>query len=114
MCNYIYKELSCQHHYHLVQSWCSKYIETQRRCPPTVVSKQYWYEIRRRCATQPATGIHRLCYRRMLTLAASQGKRHLRYVMVAIAPGGALSIARLRLPTVPLLTRAEPCCSGLP
>ncbi|GJN73434.1 hypothetical protein PLICBS_007512 [Purpureocillium lilacinum] len=42
MCNYIYKELSCQHHYHLVESWCSKYIETERRCPPTVVSKQYW------------------------------------------------------------------------
>ncbi|KAK9436605.1 uncharacterized protein G6M90_00g009420 [Metarhizium brunneum] len=42
MCNYIYKELSCQHHYHLVESWCSKYIETERRCPPTIVSKQYW------------------------------------------------------------------------
>ncbi|KFH41735.1 hypothetical protein ACRE_075270 [Hapsidospora chrysogenum ATCC 11550] len=42
MCNYIYKELSCQHHYHLVESWCPKYIETQRRCPPTIVSKQYW------------------------------------------------------------------------
>jgi hypothetical protein len=42
MCNYIYKELSCQHHYHLVESWCPKYIETERRCPPTIVSKQYW------------------------------------------------------------------------
>ncbi|KAG9250622.1 uncharacterized protein F5Z01DRAFT_349434 [Emericellopsis atlantica] len=42
MCNYIYKELSCQHHYHLVESWCPKYIETQKRCPPTIVSKQYW------------------------------------------------------------------------
>ncbi|KAF5962419.1 hypothetical protein FBULB1_14194 [Fusarium bulbicola] len=41
MCNYIYKELSCQHHYHLVESWCPKYIETERRCPPTIVSKQY-------------------------------------------------------------------------
>ncbi|KAG5917531.1 hypothetical protein E4U42_007207, partial [Claviceps africana] len=36
------KELSCQHHYHLVESWCSKYIETARRCPPTIVSRQYW------------------------------------------------------------------------
>jgi hypothetical protein len=63
MCNYIYvrcpeyvsflfpfvltspqqKELSCQHHYYLVESWCSKYIETERRCPPTIVSKQYWF-----------------------------------------------------------------------
>lgn len=64
MCNYIYvrcpvyvisflfpfvltspqqKELSCQHHYHLVESWCSKYIETERRCPPTIVRKQYWF-----------------------------------------------------------------------
>ncbi|KAG6263819.1 hypothetical protein E4U49_002043 [Claviceps purpurea] len=62
MCNYIYvrspsplyypspdadqlslqKELSCQHHYHLVESWCSKYIETERRCRPNIVSKQYW------------------------------------------------------------------------
>ncbi|KFA66700.1 hypothetical protein S40285_04996 [Stachybotrys chlorohalonatus IBT 40285] len=42
MCNYIYRELSCQHHYHLVESWCPKYIETERRCPPVVVSKQYW------------------------------------------------------------------------
>ncbi|CEJ80689.1 hypothetical protein VHEMI00860 [[Torrubiella] hemipterigena] len=42
MCNYIYKELSCQHHYHLVESWCSKYIATERRCPPKVISKQYW------------------------------------------------------------------------
>ncbi|KAH6970493.1 hypothetical protein BKA56DRAFT_646955 [Ilyonectria sp. MPI-CAGE-AT-0026] len=41
MCNYIYKELSCQHHYHLVESWCLKYIETERRCPPNIVSKQY-------------------------------------------------------------------------
>ncbi|KAL6915656.1 hypothetical protein FSHL1_007106 [Fusarium sambucinum] len=37
MCNYIYKELSCQHHYHLVESWCPKYIETERRCPPTIL-----------------------------------------------------------------------------
>lgn len=36
------KEWSCQHHYHLVESWCPKYIETERRCPPTIVSKQYW------------------------------------------------------------------------
>ena len=36
------KELSCQHHYHLVESWCPKYIETQRRCPPTIAGKQYW------------------------------------------------------------------------
>ncbi|CAI6090189.1 hypothetical protein V2G26_006301 [Clonostachys chloroleuca] len=42
MCNYIYKELSCQHHYHLVESWCPKYIETQQRCTPKIVSKQYW------------------------------------------------------------------------
>ncbi|KAJ9412764.1 hypothetical protein QL093DRAFT_2090707 [Fusarium oxysporum] len=59
MCNYIYvstapivtfltdtypaqKELSCQHYYHLVQSWCPKYIETERRCLPTIVSRQYW------------------------------------------------------------------------
>lgn len=40
--NYTQKELSCQHHYHLVESWCPKYIETERRCPPTIVSKQYW------------------------------------------------------------------------
>lgn len=39
---FLQKELSCQHHYHLVESWCPKYIETQKRCPPTVVSKQYW------------------------------------------------------------------------
>ncbi|KAH6881031.1 hypothetical protein B0T10DRAFT_531614 [Thelonectria olida] len=38
MCNYIYKELSCRHHYHLVESWCPKYIETERRCPPTIVT----------------------------------------------------------------------------
>lgn len=37
------KELSCQHHYHLVESWCPEYIETQKRCKPKVVSKQYWY-----------------------------------------------------------------------
>ncbi|KAH7237904.1 hypothetical protein B0J15DRAFT_406218 [Fusarium solani] len=42
MCNYIYKELSCQHHYYLVESWCPKYIETERRCLPTIVSRQYW------------------------------------------------------------------------
>ncbi|KFA48711.1 hypothetical protein S40293_09769 [Stachybotrys chartarum IBT 40293] len=42
MCNYIYRELSCQHYYHLVESWCPKYIETERRCPPVVVLKQYW------------------------------------------------------------------------
>ncbi|KAL6855654.1 hypothetical protein J3F83DRAFT_718567 [Trichoderma novae-zelandiae] len=42
MCNYIYKELKCQHHYHLVESWCPKYIATERRCTPTIVSKQYW------------------------------------------------------------------------
>jgi hypothetical protein len=36
------KELSCEHHYHLVESWCPKYIETQKRCTPNVVSKQYW------------------------------------------------------------------------
>ncbi|KAH7319579.1 hypothetical protein B0I35DRAFT_352877 [Stachybotrys elegans] len=42
MCNYIYRELSCQHHYHLVESWCPKYIATEKRCPPVVVSKQYW------------------------------------------------------------------------
>ncbi|KND85068.1 hypothetical protein TOPH_09301 [Tolypocladium ophioglossoides CBS 100239] len=60
MCNYIYpsalpnavhankpaaeqKELSCQHHYHLVESWCSKYIETERRCPPTVGQRHLLY-----------------------------------------------------------------------
>ncbi|ATY65454.1 hypothetical protein A9K55_002000 [Cordyceps militaris] len=52
MCNYIYRELSCQHHYHLVQSWCSKYIETEKRCPPTIVCKQYhnppWAKLIRR------------------------------------------------------------------
>ncbi|EGR46998.1 uncharacterized protein TRIREDRAFT_109346 [Trichoderma reesei QM6a] len=42
MCNYIYKELKCQHHYHLVESWCPKYIATERRCTPIIVSKQYW------------------------------------------------------------------------
>lgn len=36
------KELKCQHHYHLVESWCPKYIQTERRCVPTIVSKQYW------------------------------------------------------------------------
>ncbi|KAH7302990.1 hypothetical protein B0I35DRAFT_336238, partial [Stachybotrys elegans] len=35
-------KLSCQHHYHLVESWCPKYIATGRRCPPVVVRKQYW------------------------------------------------------------------------
>ncbi|KAH6953747.1 hypothetical protein BKA56DRAFT_504711, partial [Ilyonectria sp. MPI-CAGE-AT-0026] len=28
--------------YHLVESWCPKYIETERRCLPTIVSRQYW------------------------------------------------------------------------
>ncbi|KAH6977709.1 hypothetical protein EDB80DRAFT_593491 [Ilyonectria destructans] len=32
------KKLSCQHHYHLVDSWCPKYIETERRCQPTIAS----------------------------------------------------------------------------
>ncbi|KAG6000514.1 hypothetical protein E4U21_005396 [Claviceps maximensis] len=36
------RELRCQHHYHLVESWCKKYIETERRCTPIVVTKQYW------------------------------------------------------------------------
>ncbi|KAL3962378.1 hypothetical protein ACCO45_003901 [Purpureocillium lilacinum] len=56
MCNYIYKELSCQHHYHLVESWCSKYIETERRCPPTVVSKQYCRLPRTTATEQPPVG----------------------------------------------------------
>lgn len=40
---FLQRELSCQHHYHLVQSWCPKYIETEKRCPPTIVCKQYQY-----------------------------------------------------------------------
>ncbi|PNP50347.1 hypothetical protein THARTR1_08951 [Trichoderma harzianum] len=40
--SHINKELKCQHHYHLVESWCPKYIATERRCTPTIVSKQYW------------------------------------------------------------------------
>ncbi|KAH6951023.1 hypothetical protein BKA56DRAFT_564912 [Ilyonectria sp. MPI-CAGE-AT-0026] len=43
MCNYIHKELSCQHHHYIVESWCPKYIKTERRCPPTIVRKQYWF-----------------------------------------------------------------------
>lgn len=39
---HLQKELKCQHHYHLVESWCPKYIQTERRCVPTIVSKQYW------------------------------------------------------------------------
>ncbi|PWI69134.1 hypothetical protein PCL_01519 [Purpureocillium lilacinum] len=50
------KELSCQHHYHLVESWCSKYIETERRCPPTVVSKQYCRLPRTTATEQPPVG----------------------------------------------------------
>ncbi|KAH7304587.1 hypothetical protein B0I35DRAFT_340639, partial [Stachybotrys elegans] len=42
MCNYIYRELSCQHYYYLVESWCLKYIATEKRCPPVVSRKQYW------------------------------------------------------------------------
>ncbi|KAH8662781.1 hypothetical protein BGZ61DRAFT_296253, partial [Ilyonectria robusta] len=42
MCNYIYKEFSCQHHYQLVEFWCPKYIEIERRCLLTIVRKQYW------------------------------------------------------------------------
>ena len=38
----VQRELSCQHFYHLVESWCEEYIETGRRCPPKIVSKQYW------------------------------------------------------------------------
>ncbi|KAH8669266.1 hypothetical protein BGZ61DRAFT_364192, partial [Ilyonectria robusta] len=30
------------HHYHLVESWCPKDIETERRCLPTIVCRQYW------------------------------------------------------------------------
>ncbi|KAH6952387.1 hypothetical protein BKA56DRAFT_605475 [Ilyonectria sp. MPI-CAGE-AT-0026] len=49
MCNYIHKELSCQHHYYIVESWCPKYIKTERRCPPTIVRKQYWDSICAAC-----------------------------------------------------------------
>ncbi|KAI3573363.1 hypothetical protein IWW34DRAFT_794183 [Fusarium oxysporum f. sp. albedinis] len=74
MCNYIYvrtapivtfltdtyptqKVLSCQHYYHLVQSWCPKYMKTERRCQPTIVSRQYWGndicgEFSRNCITK--------------------------------------------------------------
>ncbi|CAI6090983.1 unnamed protein product, partial [Clonostachys chloroleuca] len=54
MCNYIYKELSCQHHYHLVESWCPKYTESQQRCAPKIVSKQYCC-VPRETATKPAS-----------------------------------------------------------
>lgn len=33
----------CEHFFYIVDSWCEEYIETQKRCEPIVIGKEYWY-----------------------------------------------------------------------
>ena len=37
------KEMFCEHFVFLVDEWCENYIITQKRCPPKVIGKEYWY-----------------------------------------------------------------------
>ncbi|KAH8722561.1 hypothetical protein GQ44DRAFT_622284 [Phaeosphaeriaceae sp. PMI808] len=41
MCDYTQVEYKCHHLRYTVRAWCTKYQETQKRCPANVVAIEY-------------------------------------------------------------------------
>lgn len=41
MCDYTQVEYACGHLRYTVKAWCTKYQETQKRCPANVIAIEY-------------------------------------------------------------------------